>query len=95
MLRPFAACSPARFERSTVEAAGRNVHEEAVDEPGSVEDHGSQSIAGFGPVVEEDALVVERDEPRVRDCHAVRCSGREARGRGVDGALDGKGREIA
>ena len=57
-----------------VEAARQHVQEKAADELDSVERHGLEPVAAFDPVVlplEGDALLVERDEPGIRDRDAV------------------------
>ena len=61
-----------------VEAARQHVEEEAADELVGRERHGPEPVAAFGPIVlplEGDALVVERDEPGVRDRDAVGVAG--------------------
>ena len=57
-----------------MKAARQPVEEKAADELAGVERHGFEAVAAFDPVVlpfEGDALVVERDEPGVRDRDAV------------------------
>jgi hypothetical protein len=61
-----------------VEAGRQHVQEKAADELGGVERHGLEPVAAFDPIVlplEGDALVVERDEPGVRDRDAVGVAG--------------------
>ncbi len=61
-----------------VEAARQHVQEKAADELGGVERHGPEPVAAFDPVVlpfEGHALLVERDEPGVRDRDAVGVAG--------------------
>lgn len=73
-----------------VEAARQDVEEKAADELGGVERHGLEPVAAFDPVVfpfEGDALVVERDEPGVRDRDAVGVAGEI----GEDGLRSGEG----
>ena len=60
------------------EAARQHVQEKAANELGGVERHGLEPVAAFDPIVlpvEGDALVVERDEPGVRDRDAVVVAG--------------------
>ena len=57
-----------------VEAVGQHVQEKAADELGRVERHGSEPVAAFDPVVlplEGDAVVVEGDQPGIREGDAV------------------------
>ena len=57
-----------------VEAARQYVQEKASDELMGVERHGLEPVAAFDPVVlplEGDALLVERDETRIRDGDAM------------------------
>ena len=57
-----------------VETVWQDVEEKAADELGGVERHGPEPVAAFDPVVlpfEGHACLVERDEPRVGDRHAV------------------------
>jgi hypothetical protein len=61
-----------------MEAAGQHVQEKATDELGGVERHGPEAVAAFDPVAfpfEDDALVVERDEPGIRDGDAMSVAG--------------------
>ena len=64
-----------------VEAARQYVEEEAADELVGRERHGLEPVAAFDPIVlplEGDALVVERDEPGIRDRDAVGVAGAAA-----------------
>ena len=72
-----------------VEAARQHVQEKAADELVGVERHGLEPVASFAAVVlpfEGDALLVERDEPGVRDRDAVGV----ARQVGEDGLRSGE-----
>ena len=73
-----------------MEAARQHVQEKAADELGRVERHGLAPVASFDAVVlpfEGDAGLVERDQPRVRDCDAMGV----AREIGEDGLGSGEG----
>ena len=61
-----------------MEAAGEHVQKKATDELAGVERHGLEPVASFDAIVlplEDDAGLVERDQPRVRDCDAVGVAG--------------------
>src|ERR1700734_943323 len=66
-----------------VEAARQHMEEKAADELAGVERHGLEPVTSFDPVVlpfEGDALLVELEEPGVRDGDAVgRAGGTGAR----------------
>ena len=61
-----------------MEAARQRMQKKAADELGGVEPHGLEPVAAFDPIVlplEGDALLVERDEPGVRDRDAMGVAG--------------------
>ena len=87
-----------------VEAARQHVEEEAADELVGRERHGLEPVAAFDPIVfplEGDTLVIERDEPGVRDRDAVGVAGEIGedglrpgeRSLGVDDPCDRKAQE--